>query len=136
MTDPYSNPAPGPYDEAHVVPAEAVELEPTKPTPDAVYNSLNYFDELAIKRCFGAEPLALKQQPGAFMRSLVFSLLRKVEGLKDAAAQERAFNLPNSEVYDFFHIEKPPAKCVDKSCPCAEHVKDEDDDEDPTELLS
>lgn len=119
------------------VPAEDVaELEPTKPTPDEVYNSLNYFDELAIKRCFGAEPLALKSQPGAFMRSLAFSLQRKEHGLKDKEAQDLVFNMTNSDIYAHFHIEKPPAKCVDKACPCAEHVDDEDDDEDPTELLS
>ena len=139
MTDPYANPipAPAPYEPIHNTGlAIEPEFEPTKPTPDAVYNSLNYFDELAVKRCFGEEPLALKKQPGAFMRSLVFSLLRKEQGLKDKDAQDRVFNMANSDVYDHFHIEKPPAKCVDKTCPCAEHVKDEDDDEDPTELLS
>ena len=151
MTDPYNGPIPaapypvadhvaglgtGPLPDIEAVEPDAVELEPVKPSPDAVYNSLNYFDELAIKRCFGAEPLALKKQPGAFMRSLVFSILRKEHGLKDQAAQDLVFQMPNSEVYDHFHIEKPPAKCTDKACPCAEHVDDEDDAEDPTQPLS
>lgn len=111
-------------------------IEPEKPRPMDVYNSLNYFDELAVKSCFGEEILALKARPNAFMRSLVFSILRKEEGLKDRAAQDRVFQMPNSEVTSYFNIEKAPPKCVDEMCPCAEHLEDEDDEKDPTEVLS
>ena len=142
MSNPYTDPipAPAPYDgpleaiPAEAYPEDAVELEPTKPRPDEVYNSLNYFDELAVKRCFGEEILALKARPNAFMRSLVFSILRK-EGLKDKEAQDRVFQMPNGEVTDYFLIEKRPPRCVDEMCPCAEHI-DEDDEKDPTERLS
>lgn len=116
---------------------DAVELEETKPSPDEVYNSLNFFDEIAIKKVFGEEILGMKKRPGSFMRALVFSILRKEKGLKDGAAHAEMANMINSEILAHFHVERPAPKCIDETCPCAEHDREEEEEgEDPTGLLS
>lgn len=124
MTDPYNYAGPGPYGALPEIPAEpeAVELEPSKPSAKDIYDSLNYFDELAVKNTFGEELLALKQRKNAFMRALIFSDLRKNHGLKDKAAQERVFLMVNAEVQEWFRID--------------EDAEDQEPDEDPTEPLS
>lgn len=57
-----------------------------------VFNSLNYFDEVAIAQVYG-KIVALKEEPFIFMRALYFTiLLRKAsdEGVKHAEAKASA----------------------------------------------
>lgn len=114
---------------------DAVDIAPAKPSSKDIYDSLNYFDEIAVKNTFGEELLALKQRKNAFMRALIYSDLRKNHGLKDATAKDRVFTMLNAEVQEWFAIEEAGPKCTSEACPCVEHVR-EDEDEDPTESLS
>lgn len=68
----------------------------------AVYDSLTRWDELAIKKAFGADPLELTESDRAgFARALIFTDLRR-HGYSDKDARQASFDMPNGAVNDYF----------------------------------
>lgn len=85
-------------------------------TAAEMYDSLNGYDELAVKKSFGTAPLALAQADSIeFARALVFVAERR-NGASDSDAKSRALNLTNGELTKYFREE-------DGSDPLGEELK-------------
>lgn len=91
-------------------------------TAEEVFDSLNGFDEIAIRKVFGATVLDLSNSDRLmFARSLVFTVKRR-EGLSDKDAHKATLEMTIKEVGDFF----PEAPLeVDPDAPVTEVGKDE-----------
>lgn len=72
-----------------------------KITADEALELLTGFDEIAIKKSFGAEITELRESPFTFMRALVFVDFRRA-GQKDPEAKESALALTIRQVADHF----------------------------------
>lgn len=72
-----------------------------RPTPDAAFESLTGFDEIAIAKYFGAEITTMRERPFFFMRALLFVAARR-EGKTDAEAYRHAMEMPTGAVNDSF----------------------------------
>lgn len=86
----------------------------TKPKPNDVFNSLTGFDEIAVRRYFGAPPTAMAKAASEeydvpmFLRSLSFVLARR-EGATDADAYKTTMDTTNADVMDAFEKDVPDA---------------------------
>lgn len=90
-------------DDAEAQPAEAELLSSTEVT-----NSLTGFDELAIAQRFGASVEELAETSNMrFLRSLLFIVEKRREGVSDADAFKAAMSLPFGELTARFRPEDP-----------------------------
>lgn len=68
---------------------------------DDMFMSLTGFDELAIKKAFGSDVFTLREEPGMFLRALVFVWARR-EGKTDVEAKNAAMEMAFSDVQGTF----------------------------------
>lgn len=80
-------------------------MSATEHTANEVFNSLNGYDEIAIKKEFRADVYTLaKEDRAAFMRALIFTVHRR-DGAKDSDAYKAAMELLQSVTTDYFSDE-------------------------------
>lgn len=72
-----------------------------KKTANEAFELLTGWDEIAIKKTWGAEITDLRESPFTFMRALVFVDARRA-GAKDPEAKEAALTLTVRELSDYF----------------------------------
>lgn len=74
-----------------------------RPTADDILESITGFEEVAVEKAFGADPIELAQGNKfmKFTRALVF-VVKKREGLNDVQARQAAMEMPLSVLQDFF----------------------------------
>lgn len=78
-----------------------------KISAEEMIDSLTGFDEIAIKKAFGAEwGQLVESSPVTFTRSLIFIQKRR-EGLLDAVAKDAALSLTLGEVNAVFAEDEP-----------------------------
>jgi hypothetical protein len=70
-------------------------------TAEEVTDSINGYDEIAIKRAFGTDLYTLREEPMSFLRALIFIVERRT-GKKDPQAYEAAMSLVLSGVHGYF----------------------------------
>lgn len=83
--------------------SNAIEEGDQRPTADEVLESINGFEEAAVEKAFGSDPIELAQgnKYMKFIRALVF-VVKKREGLNDVQARQAAMEMPMSELQNFF----------------------------------
>lgn len=82
--------------------AEVITAADREIGPQAMYESLNGFDEIAVAKAFGAVITAFAEtDPMKFGRALMFVDLRR-QGFKDTDAYKRAMNSTNAETNEYF----------------------------------
>lgn len=80
-------------------------MSATDLTANGMFESLNGFDEIAIKKEFRFDVYTLaKEDKAAFMRALIFVDQRR-DGLKDSEAYKAAMDLPQSRAVEYFASE-------------------------------
>lgn len=96
----------------------AIEDGDPRPNIDEVLESINGFEEVAVEKAFGADPIELAQGQKLmkFTRAMVF-VVKKREGLNDLQARQAAMEMTMADLQTFF-------------------VMSDDDDEDPKEETS
>jgi hypothetical protein len=72
-------------------------------TAQQVYDSANGFDDIAVKKAFGASLLSLKDDAMTFGRALAF-IVAKRDGLNDMQAKQTVLGLSNAALSDYFAV--------------------------------
>jgi hypothetical protein len=94
---------------------------------NALTDTINGFDELAISKAFGEDITTLKGKPLMFLRAMAFVDHRR-QGMKDAPAYKAAMLILSKDLADYFPDdpqESDPSEFEDP-------VTDEGKDEQPT----
>ena len=76
---------------------------PVLPKPDDVFNSLNGWEEIAIKKAFGHE-ISGNDLSGTMRIRALFFVLRKREGDNDMTARQAAFDASLSLIQSRFDL--------------------------------
>lgn len=76
---------------------------PVLPKPDDVFNSLNGWEELAIKKAFGSE-ISGNDLSGTMRIRALYFVLEKREGNNDMTARQSAFDAPLSMIQGRFDM--------------------------------
>jgi hypothetical protein len=75
-------------------------------TAEDMFQSLTGFDEIAIAQQFGEDLAQLRKRPFMFMRTLVFTDLRR-HGTRDPEARQSALELTMGELEHYFAEDDP-----------------------------
>lgn len=96
-------------------------MSQTNLNPAEYLESLTGFEEIAVAKAFGEDPMALKERPSTLLRALVF-VDHKRQGKRDPEAKQAALELTIGDLGNYFADEEPD---LDPDDPDTDEGKDD-----------